>query len=604
MKNSQKYNLVVLFFLLIHIVAIFLFFFPLKEFLYRGPVISDDYAFHAYNCFASTNFFRDNNSLSGYDPYFMGGYLNGAIYINAIALKVFVIFFQLLGLDIWIAFKLFCIFTFLLFPLLIYKSVLNFGLSRSTAVISFGISVLYWHLGPLINPMVKFGMFGYVFNTSLVVYASSLFFRWLNNHKIIDFLFFSIISGLAFMVHPLFSFTMFVVFLAYLLILKDRFNLSVWVMLILCFGFVWVTNSFWIRDLFKYSYLKGISGTYFQSRGMISIIGDFFYKNGLGIRNLIIILGIFGSFKIKNNQTLSKIFLSIFFLFFILAYFGSYLNFTKELQPRRFIVQGVVFLLIPAAFILKEYLKKINSSNIKKVILGLLVFSILFSPTAVPSLEWFVRGRHIYSDYPQMGKKLIEFINKKTSTQGRILIQDSSAHLYYGSHFLSLLPLYTKREYIGGPKPDIFHKFHEKIDFVDDELLRRDFGSYSQEELVDICRAYNIQWIAVHSERIKKNLDSMSSFKPIGNVEWLKFYKVSLIPSYFFEGNAEKISADYDQINISRIHSYPLILKYHWVDGLRSADAYISPVKILGFPFEFIKVIPRNTDRVKITFQN
>lgn len=587
-KNYPLRLAILLFFL--HIGGILLFF-PPQEIFSSGPVIADDYAFHAYHVYASLHFLKSHR-IWGYDPHFMAGFIFGSIYINIVSLKLFVFLLHLLGWDIWVSFKFFILATFLAFPFFIYFSGKNFGFSKESSLIAFILAILYWHLGPLINPMVKFGMFNYVFSTCIVVYLLSLFYKAISSHKIKDFLWFFFWSLIGLSLHVLTGPSLGLALIIAIFFLKVQKR----ELLLLALGEVVVLagNLFWILPFINHLSYKGYSGTHFLARGFISIIGDFFFKPGFGMRNIAVILGLGGLSLLRRT----RLFFVLFFnslVFFIFAYFGTYLHIFRELQPRRFILQSVVFLLLPAGFFLwknKVYLKRIK---LKHLVMIVLISAVFIGPSLGKSILWVMRGRHIFSTFPPLGSYLITWIRENTDSKARILIQDSSQHYYFGSHFVALLPYYTHREFIGGPIPEMMHIFYKKINFVDNYLFGRRIESYSEREFLKLLDDYNIKWIIVFTREAKELLERLSSFiekkdtKSLSEFE-LSFYEVKRKPNFAYHQDLE-VEADYDRITVKSAKRGRVILKYHWVPELKVKEGLpIFPYKVEGLPFAFIQV--------------
>ncbi|MBI4489640.1 MAG: hypothetical protein HY694_11190, partial [Deltaproteobacteria bacterium] len=163
--------------------------------------------------------------------------------------------------------------------------------------------------------------------------------------------------------------------------------------------------------------------------------------------------------------------------------------------------------------------------------------------------------------------------------------------VYDGMYLSSFIPYSTGRQLIGGPI-NLYNDRHHFAEFHSAKLFKRDATRFTDEELADYFRIYNIgAVVAFHPQSAQRLLSVphlVSLDRRIGHVHLMK---VRQPLSWFLKGDGS-VEAGLNRIRCSNVSGDEVVLKYHWVDGLVSDPPMrILPEKILDDPIPFIKII-------------
>jgi hypothetical protein len=269
------------------------------------------------------------------------------------------------------------------------------------------------------------------------------------------------------------------------------------------------------------------------------------------------------------------------------------------MQPLRFLIPLGVFSILPFSFLI-DTLGSFRKNKMKYAILICFLILAIFIQAflTIKLTEPFKEEGYpkITSEFPKAAEQLINDIKTHTNTSGRILIEDADIKSLgygghrFGGHLISLFPLYTKREFIGGPHPAFPLKQHF-AEFTNGKLFQKSITTFNSSLLKDYFDLYNIKWVIAWSNESKEFLDAqhpyISKIKEIGE---FTFYEVNRTPSFFIKGEGN-INVSYDSIKLSNITGEEIILKYHYLKTLKvKPELKIEPIKILDDPVGFIKI--------------
>ncbi|HYA28491.1 MAG TPA: hypothetical protein VEI95_06700, partial [Acidobacteriota bacterium] len=168
---------------------------------------------------------------------------------------------------------------------------------------------------------------------------------------------------------------------------------------------------------------------------------------------------------------------------------------------------------------------------------------------------------------------------------------DETGFVYDGMYLSSFVAHLTGRQLIGGPI-NLYNDRHHFAEFHSGKLFKRDIGSFSDEELHNYFKLYNIgAVVAFHPASIKRFESIPGLLTLSGQIGPVYLMKVNQNLSWFVEGEG-KLNAKLNRLEITDIKGREVILKYHWVAGLRSIPAAkIEPVKLDDDPLPFIKIL-------------
>ena len=137
--------------------------------------------------------------------------------------------------------------------------------------------------------------------------------------------------------------------------------------------------------------------------------------------------------------------------------------------------------------------------------------------------------------------ELFEFLNRSTSKEARIIVEDSR-YGKLGGNIMALISYFTDKYYVGGFYQGIF--IEGDTWFVDGVIFGKNIQEYSEEELERYLEKYNVKWIAVWTFGSKNFFNNTKNFMKIyetSNGLFQVYEYVNLRPSYVYveSGKAE-----------------------------------------------------------------
>jgi len=595
------------------------------EFLSPVPLLNDDYSIHFSHIEPVKRFFFESGRLWGYSPFFMAGYPKSTVFdADAKSAEIIALIFSFI--DSAVIYKVYILFNFLLAPAIYLWSLKNLGFQENKLIIAFALGTAYWWNSPALRFNLA-GQFAFIFVSYLGILIFSFFYRFLKEEKLLYMVLSMGFGAFALCVHILAPINIAVSCLILYGIYFRKISFKNHFYIILSLAFILILNSPWLIPFVKYYSLNNLAEIkwFFGEKNPFFFIESYFPGGSLlrYLRLAILISAIAGFIKWKKekNDLLIPIAGGAVTLF-IFAYFGSYLTFEFLQNPWRYEFILNLFLLIPAADFLSQIFEKIGNINLQKriisALIGIFLLISIFPKNlahaarmlTIPSggdkimvydrMDKIIPGRDYLSyeaiptsHLPPAAAELIEWIKKNTSREGRILLEDScwqSGHAYWGTHIPAMLPLYTNREYIGGPLPQFFMK-HHFAEFHDAELFGKPIREISPEKLKEYFNLYNIKWIICFISNSREYLDSIPEVvAKLTKIDKFYVYVVKREPSFFIKGKGA-INSDYNHIYLRDISPGDVIIKYHWHDTLKTRpERRIEKVKLMDDPIGFIKI--------------
>lgn len=156
-----------------------------------------------------------------------------------------------------------------------------------------------------------------------------------------------------------------------------------------------------------------------------------------------------------------------------------------------------------------------------------------------------------------------------------------------------LLPLSIRREFIGyaGTTPFMAHRYAK---FVGAELLGQDLGRLGDDGLKTLLDRYSVAWVVACSANALAELRKHPSIvEETANAADCRILRVTEPARTRFLEGAGRVHAEIDRIEVTEASGERLVLKYHWVPGLRTEPALrIAEAPQPGAPVGFIAVWP------------
>ena len=610
---------------LLHALGLVLLFNPVQGILNSAPLIDQDWGLHFHHLRSMEQFWRLDKQLWGYNPLFMAGYPSNTI--QDLSIK----FFEFLALLLssfaltpihW--FKLLALSAAASVPWLLYFTARNLWAQEDFKIMAAPAAALlgtaYWW-NSLPREMFFYGMIGFPVACYLALWGVSLMYRlaqqsaqWSRAH--LGWLIFAMIVPSLHVQAAI----IFVPPLAALLIVQPELLRSRFILWLLGAGVLSLAvNLFWLVPAFAHlqddisvSIVEQLS--LFVSADPLTFFKDYIGSENFwsfrstwaekGLRLAFLALGVVGVIRLLRSEqkSLGVMLAAGLATLFCVSYFGSLLPMTKAWQPLRFKIAYDLFLALGAAYAVASWARN-RIPKETPIMASALIFggaAFLFNLAATESqgkmqLRTLVRAEI---------NSIVDWIRTATPARGRVLFEESgdeTGFIYDGMYLSSFAAHWAGRELIGGPI-NLYNDRHHFAEFHSGELFKREIHRLGDEEIRNYFRLYNIGAVVAFHPASVQRLQSVPGLvsldRRIGPVHLMK---VNQPLSWFLQGDG-KVGAALGRLQVSDVKGAEIILKYHWVEGLRGEPAVkMTPVKMHDDPIPFIKIVdPPDTFTLQI----
>jgi hypothetical protein len=176
-------------------------------------------------------------------------------------------------------------------------------------------------------------------------------------------------------------------------------------------------------------------------------------------------------------------------------------------------------------------------------------------------------------------RALVETLQSVTGPEARSLWEDATEP--GRCRWTALLPLLTDRAFLGGLDAEAgIEHFYPSL--IDQSLAGRHILTWTDSELDDFCRRYNVGWIVCRSSA---NLDRFRAWNGTTATTTLPGQQPSVLftvqrrpHSYALKGEAQLIQADSRHITLAEVvpEDGELILSFHYQSGMRATPGTVQ----------------------------
>lgn len=599
----------------VHALGLALLFRPLRGLFDGKPLIDQDWGLHFHHLRALETFWAQDRALTGYNPFFMAGYPSNTIQDLSIKFfEVAALALSALTLSTVQWFKLTAFLSMASVPIVLYFAARNlFYADESKTQIALSAALLgtiYWW-NSLPREMFFYGMIGFPMAAYVSVWGVSLLYRVAHDTRIISPAHFGWLA-FALIILPLHiqSPLIFLPPLLALLVVEPKLvkrNLLIWLfgagVLSLLANAIWLAPAITHRgDDVSLAIVEQLP--LFVSTDWLTFISDYIGTHGYwtfrptwlekGLRLAVLILGVIGVRKLirSEQRSLGVILAWSLIGLFLLSYFGAFIPALGAWQPLRFKIPCDLFLIVGAAYAIGRPLQSrdVTKPWIISLLLGGAALTFALNVAQSESSGRLQLRSQLNSD----SQRIIEWITRQAPAEGRVLFEESgdeTGFVHDGVYLSNFVALGSGRQLIGGPI-NLYNDRHHFADFHSGKLFKRDIGAFSDAELQNYLSLYNIGAIAAFHPASLQRLTAIPGLatldQRIGAVHLLK---VNQPLTWFVQGQG-KVKARFNRLELTELTGNPIILKYHWVAGLKSEPAAkIEPAQLADDPIPFIKII-------------
>lgn len=174
-------------------------------------------------------------------------------------------------------------------------------------------------------------------------------------------------------------------------------------------------------------------------------------------------------------------------------------------------------------------------------------------------------------------KAVVDKLILHTGPEARILWEDRSGEK---SHWPALLAVLTGRSFIGAldPRGTIVHA---GIGFSEGSLNGRPIHAWTDLELEDYCRLYNVGWMACWSSAVSDRVQKWPGARKIADLTetgaGALFAVRPHVPSFTLKGQAQVVHADSHHVTLAEVvpEDGVVVLSLHYQAGMRASPARV-----------------------------
>jgi hypothetical protein len=572
---------------------------PLGELFSATPLLNIDAAHHWYQVHVAAELAAQGR-LVGYDPTFAAGYLGGVPYNTSAKFPAAI---AALGASPAVAFKLFSFIAAIVGPAAVPLAARCLGVGAGIGAIAAALGLILWWASP-----IHWYHTGGVVAWPLAVFIASWFAAGLiayitGRAGTVMLMGMTLLGAIMLLVHPMFPVAVLPAFAAAAWVFRR--DIRPGRLLIVALGVPAVcvaANLPWILAMTQASGMAGGQQPYQQVVDIHMIWRDMLGlpSQGRGSRfyGVLVFLSLWGVFAGRDRT--HRLLASAFFLSgmatVVFADLGSVLKAAALLQPNRFSFQAYVLLLVPAALGIVAMARAVHATGALRAAAlagsALGALAILFYLNEVRrELSPGAAGHYGYAP-PEvrgpgpMSAWALDQLLQETTPEARVMFELSHARVLDNAHMAGYLAVHSGREFIGGAYP-----YTHFANAWDDWLFGRKPDAMPVAEFHAYLQLYNVGWIMAHSEGLKRYLANVPDVTPISSKPPLALYRVGIDRTFFVEGSGRVTARAVNRIDLADLQGETVVLKYHYVAGLRTdPPAEIDGVKLLDDPEPFVRI--------------
>jgi hypothetical protein len=563
------------------------------------PITSGDSAYHYYGVVAADALWRRDHRTTGYDPFFMAGYPAGIPFdIDARGAEWFCRLWS--GIGLARAYKMFAFLALLVTPLLVYLAARTLGLRDTEALACLLLVLALWHFGrPLLGHLRWSGKFTFLLASGACVLGIAAARRALETRSLVRLAGVAALVGATWQLNALVG-PLLLPALATLYVCRCRsLRRRDHAMIAAGAAFVLAMNADWLLPLARLRDARPPTQYWLQFDGWREVVALFGRTTSI-LLPAIVVLGLAGLFRWARRDRVAALACAIAAAaWFGVAFFGARVPALAGIDPGRCLIPFAFLLSIAAGVEFGHWLDRLRPR------FGGFPAAVGFGVGAISLPFLAFAGNRVLDQQAIAARvapaftRLTDFLAGQTTKSARILFETPGGRhnpspLLYGTHLQALLPLAVEREFIGGPNPAPYLA-HAAIDLRNGELLQRPLSGWSDEDFARYLATYNVGWIVGHTGATRAFMDAYAGATMLGTVEEFTVYAVLQPPTWLAAGSG-RVEASTNRIAVSDAAGDEIVLKYHWVPGLRSTPPLaVEPVPIAGDPIGFIRVRPNGT---------
>ncbi len=595
--------------------ALLAYFAPPRVVFGKEPVVTIDYALHAYQIDRALGAFRQAGALWAYDPLLLAGQPAGVTEdLTSKGTELFVIGAAALGIHPGFAFNLFIVLVLLAVPAAAYGSARLFGLSRGQSALVMLLWELLWFFDSFMHWSWWIGMITWSFACYGSVLLLGLLHRALETRRTGWFIALAPAGFVLALVHPFAALTLLAPCIA--IYARAFRTLSAREHGLIALATLAAASSalVWIGPFLRFRHYVGDADTFFNAKlsyllfDALDLLKDG-RQTGGPIRTMIRMLcfagaaiGLWRWHKAGDRRLLPLATLIGWTLF--LAYLGGYTWVGRQTQPYRQVGPAMLAAAIPAAELLSAVcapsaLKELSRGARVLLAISLVLLAPRFVRTLLHYMPDLLPAQVERSKLDILSSPLVGLNEPKPM---RLALHGAPAPHQAVRHWLTqrhqgrgriLVSEWVLGEYLvaSANLPILGGLVERNVPHVDAHLFRRHpEGALPGAELRDYFELYAVGWFVTSGEfgALDRRRDLL---EPAEVVEGYRIYRTRAEPSYFARGSGAIESQRLNAITVSGASGAELVLKFHWMETLRCRpDCELERLQVPGDRVGLIRI--------------
>lgn len=251
--------------------------------------------------------------------------------------------------------------------------------------------------------------------------------------------------------------------------------------------------------------------------------------------------------------------------------------------PAQIAPLAAAFLVPAAAFAVWGALERLRCAAAGTVLacLALFVLGWADGPAKPLATAAGIASEPLVVGFSDEQKKLIAAIEQHTTPDARILWDDANARGPAGN-WSALLPLYTNRSFLGGLDCES-EIDHGHCALSDQRLNGRPLADWTDAELTEFCRWYNVGWVVCRGGRTAERWAKFPAARPVAQLteagQPVLLIAIDRPHSFVLSGSATWEAADTRRIVLTDVQPDAdgfVLLSLHWFEELRVYPSYVK----------------------------
>lgn len=582
---------------------------PVARLFSSEPIVSGRHPLHLYHGWLGARSLIDQGCSCCYDPAFQAGYPKTPVFDSGCRPAEW---FMLLAGGEWspAAYKLGLAICCLMVPLILAVAARAMGLSRAAAFFTALLGMLVWwgvpcqsHLAAGRLDLLLASLAG-VLNVCLLVRfdRSPCLLTWVG----------VLLSGyLAWFAHPVVAALQVPLALLYYLSIGHRHALLWHVALVLGLSGAVGANVFWLWDWIAYWWIR--APVTLEPRLLTHRTFSQFWQAPLwgepADRTLAVALLVIGAIGVlllneRKRRTAARLLGVGSAGALILAIGGAGSDSLAAMGTPLLLVPSLLFAVLPTVHALAAgYRQCVRWTGGwhglgAMICVGLLAIGVgTVLPHAGVLLSRLVRPTPLSIGLDPERSAVVEAIRTHTTSAARVLWEDRTRTPggKLNDRWSVLLPLLTERAFVGGLDPEAGIE-HTATGLIDELLVGRPIDDWTDAELDDFARRYNIGWVVCWSVAARRRLEKWPAAHPVTSLSDEgrpgQLFRLERTLTYTLRGEAEVVSADAQHIALKNVRPADdgvVVLSMHYQAGMRAAPAgvqierEIDPIDLVPF---------------------